>query len=193
MKKILLFLLILPLVGLAQTKTIDGFWGIKFGSTKAATDAAMKAKGCKSSTLAVTDDMLAYDDVTFAQRKAFFVILKFYKNQFYEATVTYKPDPDMVINQFEKMATELKSSYGETTVFHNFTKPYELGDGYELSAIKQGKADYAAYWSTANSDGNKNFISLDISKDLYVDLTYQDGTIIKKAIAEKDKLKANDY
>jgi hypothetical protein len=137
--------------------------------------------------------MLAYEDVSFAQRTAILIMLKFDKNQFYEAKVAYKPEQENVINQFETMATELKAPYGETTVFHNFTKPYELGDGYELSAIKQGKANYAAYWFTTNGAGDRNYVVLKISKELYINLIYQDGTIVKKSIAEQDKLKANDY
>jgi hypothetical protein len=193
MKKILFILLIIPFWGSAQTKSIDGFWGIKFGTSKSEAATAMKAKGATPSQAATQDNLLSYEGVNFAQRKTFLVMLKFANDKLYDVRVVYQPENNEPISQFEAMVKELKIPYGETTVFRNFDEPYKHGDGHELTAIKVGKAQYAAFWSTVNSAGDKNFISLKIAKDLYIDLDYQDGTIVKNLIAERNESKTSDY
>ncbi len=193
MKILLILFLIVPFAGTAQTKNIDGFWSIRFGTSKQEVAAAMKAKGATPSTLNTPDNLLSYQDVTFAQRKAVLMMLKFDKDKLYDVKVLYQPEQDNEVNQFETMVKELKIPYGETPVFRNFDDPYQLGDGLELNAIKAGKAQYAAFWSTVNSNGDKNFVSLTIDKNLFINLGYQDGTIIKNLIAERDRAKTNDY
>ncbi len=193
MKKILFLLFIIPSFSFAQTKTIDGFWGIKFGTSKQSAAEAMKAKGAIPSKLNTPDNLLSYQDVVFTQRKAVLIMLKFDKDRLYDARVLFLPEPGDEINQFETMAKELKIPYGEAPIFRNFDAPFKLGDGQELDAIKAGKAKYAAFWSTLNVNGDKNFVSLSIDKDLFISLSYQDGTIVKNLITGRDKAKTSDY
>lgn len=194
MKKTLLFLtVLLPLFISAQTKTVDGFWGIKFGANKQQVIDAIKAKGGTLDVKSTTEKSLVFDNIRFAQRKAYFLIIKFNNNKFYEAIVTFKPDESDLINEFETMAKELSNSYGEVEVYRNFKSPYEEGDGYETQAIRMGKADYAAFWKTVNAQNDNNYVSLRITKDMLVRLGYQDGTLVKDAIAAQDKKKSEDY
>jgi len=72
MKKILLIALLLtPLLGFSQTtKPIDGFLGIKFGSSKAVVLAAVRAKGGKYVKEYSNSQKLAFSNVNLGTRES---------------------------------------------------------------------------------------------------------------------------
>ena len=73
--------------------------------------------------------------------------------------------------------------YGKPESFEYFTDPYEEGDGYELQAVKLEKCIYASYFNTP-----LGYIVLDIHKDKFVRVTYEDA--INAEIRDKEKEQA---
>jgi hypothetical protein len=71
---------------------------------------------------------------------------------------------------YEKYYTIFKEKYGEPdTEYSFFSSPYESGDGYEMTAVKSGKATFSAFW--LNRDNLSVVVS--ISKWNQVELTYE--------------------
>lgn len=169
-----------------EKKSIDGFWGIKFGATLDEVKAAMQAKGAKIYEGLSKPDMLVYKDVIFTGRTTRFISLSFANNKFYEAIVVYNaPDDSQLLGQFNLLTTELANVYGEANIVKEFQPPYTAGDGYEVQAIKLGKANYFATWKT----NNNNTLLLQISKSGTISLFYTDKTLEKL----KDAKKSSDY
>lgn len=166
-------------------KMIEGFWGVKFGSSQDEVKSAILAKGPTLSSLSTADELM-FQDVTFTQRRLAALSFKFVNNKFYEADVTYPaPDDIEVISTFKTIINELSEVYGKPNISKNFQFPYADGDGFEAQGIKQGKVSFTAVWKTSNN----NAIQLQIDKNLSLSLFYTDGTLEKT----KDSKKSADY
>ncbi len=166
-------------------KPIEGFWGIKFGTTR---DEAKKAILAKGGTLnsGSSAALLSFSGVTFTQRRLTELQLKFTGGKFYEAVASYPaPDETQVLGTFNTIVSELNAVYGQAEISKSFEPPYADGDGYAVQAIKFGKATIMAIWKTVNN----NAIQLQIEKDLSMSLYYTDGTLEK----QKDTKKSTDY
>jgi hypothetical protein len=175
-----------PVVNANEKKSIDGFWGIKFGASVDEISAAMKAKGAKLHPESSDANALVYAGVQFTQRDVSQINMKFVEAKFYEATVNFPaPEESQVLSQFQTITNELVGVYGEGKLTKAFEPPYTDGDGYTVSAIKLGKASYFYLWKTNNG----NTIQLQINKDLSMALFYTDKTLEKL----KTTKKSSDY
>ncbi len=192
MKKILLItLLSLPILGFSQTSTkpIDGFLGIKFGTTKLAVTAAMKARGAKLDANSDATN-LAYTNVSMAHRPTEVVIIRFVDGKVYEGDIFFTPaDNDHTIAYYNDLVSDLNENYGKGQDSKKFTSPYADGDGHEVTALLVGAADYQTVWEAANSNTIKASIDKESDTSLSVELTYQDDVLTQQAI---DKQKAKD-
>lgn len=74
-------------------------------------------------------------------------------------------------NQFYSYKSKFDAKYSLTSNYHYFDDPYEEGDGYEVTAIKDEKCHFSAYYDAPNGS-----ISVRISKYMQVELTYEDST-----------------
>jgi hypothetical protein len=194
MKKLSFILLILPILSSGQTKTLDGFLGIKFGTTKAASIAAIKAKGGVQDLKSSNPEDLVFDGVTFANRKTSFIRVSFINNKLYQGDIFLAPSKEpKLIELFETIVEELNDVYGEGKVYKSFKSPFEEGDGYEITALTTGHAEYNAYWFVNSSVGAKNAISLKITESGFVKLSYQDDKLIDIVIDKQKAEKAKDY
>jgi hypothetical protein len=166
-----------PVVNATEKKSIDGFWGIKFGATADEVKAAVIAKGGKLNADASKPDMLVFDNITFTGRAAELLRVNFVNGKFYEALVLFPPlDEGVVIGKFNTMVNELNDVYGPAKVYKKFEPPYDTGTGeYDVQAIKFGKGSYTAVWKT----NNQNTIQLQIDKELGLQLYYSDSTLEK--------------
>jgi hypothetical protein len=89
-KTLLIALLLIPFLGMSQTApTIDGFLGIKFGSTKAAVTAALKARGAVLDKENSTATILAFENVKLGSRVANGFVTRFVDDHVYSATFSF--------------------------------------------------------------------------------------------------------
>lgn len=182
----------------AQTseKTMDSFWGMKFGSSMAECKKIILSKeGTVIDAKNSTPDKLIIDGAEFGGRKTLFISLQFSDNKFHTAKVYFNPRlASKVIELYDEIKGEINDKYYITKDdFRHFKEPYSEGDGYETQAIRLGKATFAAFWTFTRSDGHKNAISLQINENLSIVLGYQDGQLIDEAIDKKKSKAAKDY
>ncbi|WP_461451088.1 hypothetical protein [Mucilaginibacter sp.] len=197
MKKILLIaLLLLPILGFSQTdkttKPIDGFLGIKFGSTKAAVIAAIKARGGKVNTNGDADN-IAFDNVSLGHRETEIFFVRFVDNKAFEADFTFTPaDNNHAIEYYNSLVSDLNDIYGKGESTKKFTAPYVEGDGHEQGALVLGAAEFNTYWEASND----NAINASIEKEdltLTVKLVYQDAALFSQAIDKQKSKDKSDY
>src|SRR5581483_6987501 len=123
-----------------------GFLGIKFGSSKAAVIAAIKARGGIINKAGNADN-LAFDNVTFAHRKVDFLVVRFVDNKAFEADFTFTPqDDNHAIEYYDNLVNDVNEIYGKGEATKKFSDPYKDGDGHEMSALMIGAADYSTLW-----------------------------------------------
>lgn len=187
MKKLsLITLLLIPFLGISQTtKPIDGFLGIKFGTSKAATIAAIKAKG---GVLNDKDDGdCLFTGISLGQRSCEELMVSFFKGKVYQATFFFKPDNNpSAIDYYNSLVSDISAVYGKGSPTKTFKSPYEDGDGHETGALEGGYATYFTNWTS----NNNNLIQAAIrpmDDDLYVVLYYDDKTTDNAATQAANK------
>jgi hypothetical protein len=196
--KNLIFIALLFVVfqGKAQiTKPIDGFLGVKFGSSPMVVAQALKLKGAipnvaHNNNYKKNKD-LYFKHLTLGIRKASNLYVSFVDDKAYEGQFEFEPDFESnTIELYNALVTDINNAYGIRGIANkSFKKPYEEGDGYEITALKTGNATYDTLWK----DGD-NYISLQILVDddgsLTLRLYYTDGKL--QELAEKrEKAKSN--
>lgn len=190
MKKILLITLsLIPFIGLAQTKKpIDGFSGIKFGSTKLAVINAMKAHGA---VLAQNDkDELFFNNVKLGKNEFDAALVDFVGGKVYQVDFFVKPDVEgHTLEMYNSLVDDITGVYGNGEPTKEYTSPYKEGDGELLLGMSAGKIDYHTTWVDANK--NEIIVSI-VSQDteLNISLTYIDYNLNKlaeKAQSQQDK------
>ena len=193
MKKILFFalLLIVPFIGFSQTtKPITGFLGIKFGSSKLAVIAAMKAKGAVLDKKHTDADNLAFNNVNLGVRKANAFLVRFINNKAFEADYIFDPGLEAkTIPEYDDLCADITKVYGNGEVTKDYTSPYAEGDGSTLLGLSAGKIDFHTIWS----DANNNTIAVSINTDMTVQLQYQDKVLTDQAVAHQDANQKKDF
>lgn len=180
----------------ANHKKIDGFWGVKFGSSyMQAKKIILSKEGAILDKKNSDSSIVVVDAAKFAGRQTSYIVLQFINDKFHTAVVSFKSDLEAkVVDLYETMETELNEKYFKTdSDFKNFKYPYKEGDGYEITAIKVGKATFASFWNFPREDGFTNSIYLTISENLLVKLRYQDGKLIEEAVEIQKSKNAKDY
>jgi len=192
MKKILLItLLFIPLFNLAQTtKPIDGFLGIKFGSSKAVVLAAIRAKGGVYDKSNSNQDMLYFENVKLGHRESIALTVRFVNDKTYEADYVFATDVEAKIpGYYADLVKDLNDVYGQGKTTRNFTSPYQEGDGNELLGLSAGKIDFHTKWM----DENKNFIEAFITTEMHVELDYVDESLAAIYRTQQKAKEKSDY
>jgi hypothetical protein len=192
MKK-LIFLLILPLYIYGQEKPIDKFIGIPFNSSRVSVLEQIKLKG--GDPVEVSDTtIIGAIGIKFAGRTTDLISLRMHNDKFFQGVIILDPELEgKTIEYFITIRNELTEVYGKGKQLTSFQSPYRVGDGYELTAVQTGKGQIASSWTYENQAGDKNWISIDITPDLKIRLTYTEGTTYKEASKQIEKNKAVDY
>lgn len=176
-KTLLIALLLVPFFGISQTKkTIDGFLGIKFGTTRLAVIAAMKAKGATLDKENTNKETLAFNNVKLGSRRADGLFVYLTNGVAYSALFVFIPsDEPQIMEYYYGMVNDLNTVYGDGKQTKNIKEPYEDGDGHEVIAIQGG---YSKYYTTWNSGENWAQVSIDNKmSSLSVLLQYEDGAL----------------
>lgn len=186
MKKLFLItLLIIPLYGISQTKPIESFLGIKFGSDAATVKAAIKAKGGLFLEKKSSGELLAFTNVKLGHRSSSFFAVKLINNKAFEADFFFDTTPEAkTIEAYNALVSDINDIYGKGESIKTFKQPYKDGDGFEITAIHSGNADYKTFWESGD-----NSMTAIIDDDLSIELTYQNGPLADQAIK---KLKAKE-
>jgi len=178
MKNLILitFLLISFGVKAQTTKPIDGFLGIKFGSSAAEVTEALKAKGGvvrTSSPISIT-----FTGLTLGSKKVVALFVHFVNDKAYEATFAFYPDQEaQSIEYYNGLVNSVSDAYGPGKASKMFKQPYTDGDGYEITAIKSGNADYHTYWQ---DDDNYILSKIEVANDkINIKLYYDAGKLLK--------------
>ncbi|QKJ28483.1 hypothetical protein HQ865_01475 [Mucilaginibacter mali] len=183
---ILIALLCITFGANAQSaKPIDGFLGIKFGSSSAQVIEAVKAKGGVVNA-GQTATTVAFSNLSLGGRKVALFYVNFVNDKAFEAVFNFRADLEAkTIDYYNALAKDINGVYGEGKPYKDFKQPYSDGDGYEITAIKTGNATYETSWIDGE---NKAWISIVSYKDipLVVRLIYSDGKLIQ---AFKDQQK----
>lgn len=192
MKKILFIaFLLIPFIGFSQTtKPIDGVLGIKFGCSKAAFIAAIKAKGGVIDKAHTNASQIAFKNIKFGQHTPLGLAARFFNDKFYFAILLFKADLDpKTIEYYDSIVADLNDVYGAGTPTKTFSSGFADGDGNEVTAIEGGYAQYATDWGSDNN----NSIHISINNNLLIMLSYQDGDIRAKADAKQASKDKADY
>jgi len=191
MKYVLLTLFLFPILLFAQT--LDGFWGIKFGSSSSVVISEMAKKGYSKKTVG-DDNSIKYYNVSFAGRKAELVVFYFFNGKFYSGSLLFKTELDSeTYKYYTLLKNDLNNKYFTTSRdVEDYKYPYDKGDGHWETALKLGKLDLRSIWNF-NTGGNEfNSITLVVLPSFYIGLVYTDGALNKEANYEKESKEASD-
>jgi hypothetical protein len=191
-KTLLIALLLIPLLGISQTKKpIDGFLGIKFGSSRPAVIAALNAKGGVLYKKETTADMLVYKNIKLGHRDAGLFVVRFIDGKSFEADFVFDPGEDAhTLEYYYSLVNDINENYGAGDSKKTFKDPYndEDEDNIKINAITHGNAKYVTYWKS-----NNNFIKAVIGESLAVTLVYQDGGLANQAEGRQKEKEKSDY
>jgi len=192
-KTLLITLLLIPFLGFSQTtKPLEGFLGVKFGSSKADVIAALKARGGVISSSS-TDKAVICTNIKLGTRLSEQLNIYFFNNQMFQGTFYFKPDhDDDVINDYKALVNDISEVYGKGKSTADFKPPYKNGDGDEILAIKSGDANF---YTNFRSDNNLLQIKILSTKDynVYVLASYYDNTLVAQAEGKEKEKAKSDY
>ncbi len=183
MKKIILFLLLLPTIAFAQHMT---FMGIPIDGNLNNFGKQLQAKGFKIES---TRDNTMFLNGKFAGEDVSIGVLSTMSQSVCRVIVVFdkKTSWQSLKAQFNKLKESYSAKYTLDKDFHFFLDPYYEGDGYEFSAVRNDKCRYSAFYKAQY--GN---IHLYISKTGCIAVTYEDTANIEKKERENDSEIQND-
>ncbi len=188
-KTLLIALLLIPFIGISQTtKPIDGFLGIKFGSSKAEVIAAMKARGDVLSQ-GSTEVRLFFDNVKLGHRNAEYLQVSLFDDKAYFGGFIFQPENDAsTLGFYDSLVSDISDVYGKGQPTVYFKDPYKLGDGSETLAISQSEGHMFTDWHS-----DKKSIQINITTKLTVILMYFDDTVDEQAKAAQKAKEKSDF
>jgi hypothetical protein len=181
-KTLLITLLLIPFLGISQTKKpIDGFLGIKFGSTKAAVIAAMKAKGAVLDKENSKANNLDFNNVKLGRRTTVDFDVAFVDNKAYSAAFMFRAaDDPHTVQYYNDLVNDINEIYGKGTSTLDFKAPYKAGDSDEELAIESGNADIFTDWQSGDFS-----MQASITNKFQIILLYQDDKLDAQAKAKE--------
>ena len=188
-KTLLIALLLVPFWGITQTtKPIDGFFGIKFGSSKAEVIAAVKAKG-GTLNAGATDDLLFFSNVSLGHRPAEYLEVKLFNDKAYFAAFIFQPENEAsTLGYYDGLVSDISGAYGKGKPVVEFKDPYKFGDGNETQALSLSEGSMFTDWHSG-----KNSIQININTKLMVVLMYIDDTMNAQAKAAQKAKEKSDF
>jgi hypothetical protein len=190
MKKLLtIALFIIPFLGFSQTtKPIEGFLGIKFGSSKADVIAAVTAKG---GTLDSSSDneKLFFDNIKLGQRLSSTFQVQLIDNKAYFGGYIFHAENDPQTEDYYKsLVKDMSEIYGPGNSQRIFKAPYKDGGDDEIAAIEGGYASIYTNWVNDNKR-----ITIYINSKLQIILIYQDDVLMREADARAKAKAKGDF
>ena len=93
-----------------------------------------------------------------------------------------------LLNEFVEMTKHYTTKYGEPEdKFMKTVKPYEIGDGKEMEALKDEKILFVYFYNL-----DEGMISVEISKDQCISIKYEDKINTELETSERESVIADD-
>lgn len=93
-----------------------------------------------------------------------------------------------LLNEFVEMTKHYTTKYGEPEdKFMKTVKPYEIGDGKEIEALKDEKILFVYFYNL-----DEGMISVEISKDQCISIKYEDKINTELETSERESVIADD-
>lgn len=201
MKKfILLFsaLLMIVVTSFAQTE-LTGALGLTFGMNKDSVISVMQTKGV--TPYETKDNLLSFKDVPIGTKTADRVYCylvtdptKTSNKILHTMKVVFVSDLEAHTQSlYDEIKSILETKYGKADKsYRTFQSPYTDGDGYEMQAVRVGKASISSYWNFKYE--NTVSIELNASGSLYyIAIFYQDATLYKEVKKEQENKNKNSF
>lgn len=190
--RLLIVLLSISTVVFAQTEaniegSVTGFMKSVWGSTLQEVEQNNSGKGYVY--MDGFEDILAVSSVEFAGFDDCTIAWYFTSNQLFQGKVIYTPSLEArAMEEYDSFKSKIDSKYGLGERYEFYDYPYEKGDGHWETAFKIGKGTLFSYWM----DNEENIITLKLDEDLNVTLTYQNSSLVEKAVEEKEAAESED-
>lgn len=93
-----------------------------------------------------------------------------------------------LLDEFVEITKHYTTKYGEPEdKFLNTVKPYEIGDGKEMEALKDEKILFVYFYNL-----DEGMISVEISKDQCISIKYEDKINTELETSERESVIADD-
>jgi hypothetical protein len=191
-KTLLIALLLIPFLGISQTtKPIDGFLGIKFGSSMADVTASIKAKGGVLNSKN-GEQPLIFTNVNLGHRPAKWLYVYFVDDKAYEGIIVFQAESEPEsLDYYNALVKDVSDVYGPGKKNNSLKSPYEYGDGHEVLAISTG---YGAIYDTWKDGKNTlQAILRGVQNQVYSQLLYVDGDLNAQAEAKEKAKEKSDF
>lgn len=175
---------------------LDGFFGIKFGSSQELVKSTMIKKGFIFNNKSDGTNLLFHKG-KFAGREVRDIMFVFHNKQFHTAYVSFVPSlSGDIINLYEIICKEIIDKYFPADlVVERYIYPFEKDDGHYETAIKSGKAKLVSFWEfkAPKNNAKNNRITVMIASDMFVGLIYIDGYLSELAQNAEKEENTKDY
>jgi hypothetical protein len=104
-------------------------------------------------------------------------------------TLHFKPDSSELLKAFDKIRTGLTRQYGMPSLDNQVLQGrYNLGDGNELRAIKEGQGIYTTQWEFSRSPVS-DYLYVIIDTSLWIEVSAQQHTLWTRAKEAREQLR----
>lgn len=169
-------------------KSLSGFLEIPWGSSSEEIIRVMALRDGVEREQAITTGVEVFKGGKFAGMPVDLWIFGIGStDKLHTAKVLIKPKPSELLAKFESIRDLMAEKYGKPELdVQRYAYPYDTDSrGHELTAIKLGKATIYALWKFPAEGGTSNSVSIDVTEDQSIVVTYQNGAMIKSVVAEK--------
>jgi hypothetical protein len=205
MKKLLIFIAVMlwTTLSFAQSTTMTSVLGIEFGSKRQQVKEIITSKQPTSTLYSEKEISMTYENVKWGEYKTMLVIFQFTDDDKLHTVMIFL-DPDHCKNVFylyDKVIGTINERYYQTTKStEHYSYPYTRSDKYKYteSMVKNDRVTMQSLWAfdtrnTPSNDEDDNNISVMVTDDCVVKVTYQDGVLIDEVIEKQKAKNSQDY
>lgn len=197
--RITILMCLLLFVAQAQPQ-MKGMLGIPFGSSKQAVIQLMKQKQPDALFYSEQGDKYIMQKGSFAGKPVLLWVFSFVDNKLHTAKVVLDLSREIEIYElYRTMCTNINEKYYVSSHFVNDCRyPYDSGDIESLTALKGGYLRCFTIWNF-NQEGfvddanGQSCIMVEITPDVVVKISFQDGKLIDEALFKQSQKNQNDY
>lgn len=173
----------------------QSFMGVNVGGTLTSFASQMKTKGFVTSLSETTPEMIVMKG-TLNNESVKLLIVGTPTTKLTRKLVVLYPEETSwysLVKKFDDVVTKMTQKYGSPTQEHRFfSEPYELGDGYEMTAVAVEKCYYMSVWESNDTYPNQT-LAVRISSSNKVVLIYENNTLMEKGEKEQEEIDKSTY
>jgi hypothetical protein len=205
MKKLLLSIafLFISITTFAQANMMTSVLGIELGSKRQEVKNYLVTKQPQAKVYSQTDISVSYEGIKWGEFETLLTIFQFSDDDRLH-TVMIFVDPSScskIFRLYDDVVEILTERYYKPNkTYENYSYPYSKSDKYTYgeTMVKSGKTSIGSLWSfdsrnTPSDPEDDNNITVVVTQECSVKVTYQDGVIIDEVIAKKKAKESKDY